>query len=205
MNTNNNDDDDWGWGNDTSSTSSTNTNTVKTIENPKLPIEEPKEQIIETPEKKTKKNFNIENFKTFLYKEANKSKALGEYLKLFIQYKLEEANDKPEKVYKQINLELPFSMIHLPKGPAVIQWKSWMENVDNIYNDLYKDVFAPFGNKFPRGIKLVSGLVMDKRNTFNRFNMSKTNSVSVSQFHGTLHNCLGTNIKPEDIFGEYKN
>jgi len=205
-NSNNDNDDDWGWGNDiSSSTSSSSTNTVKTILNPKLPIEEPKEQIIETPEKKNKKNFNIENFKTFLYKEANKSKALGEYLKLFIQYKLEEANDKPEKVYKQINLELPFAKIHLPKGPAMIQWNSWFENVDNINNDLYRDVFASFGNKFPRGIKLVSGIALDKRNTVNRFNMSKTNAVATASFQGTLHICLGTNIKSEDIFGEYKN
>lgn len=149
-----------------------------------------------------KKTFNIAKFKTYLERSPNKSKALGEYLKLYIQYKLEEANDKPEKVYKQINLELPFSMVHLPKGPAVIQWKSWMENIDNIYNDLYKDVFAPFGNKFPRGIKLTTGLAMDKKNTVNRFNMSKTNAVSTSHFHGTLHICLGTIIKPEDTLGK---
>ena len=54
-NIHNDNDDDWGWGNDTSSSSSS-TNTVKTFENPKIPIEEPKEQIIETPEKKTKIN-----------------------------------------------------------------------------------------------------------------------------------------------------
>ena len=149
-----------------------------------------------------KRTFNIAKFKTFLERHPNKSKALGEYFKSFIQYKLEEDNDKPGKQYKQINLELPFAKIHLPKGPAVIQWNSWCENVDNINNDLYRDVFASFGNKFPRGIKLISGVVLDKRNTVNRFNMSKTNSVATASFQGTLANCVGTSIKPEDTFGK---
>ena len=200
MNNNIDNDDDWGWGNDN----------IKPIETVK-PIDttettKPTESTETTEmQKKNKKKFNIEQFKIFFERSANKSKALGEYLKSFIQYKLEEDNDKPGKVYKQINLELPFAKIHLPKGPAMIQWNSWFENVDNINNDLYRDVFASFGNKFPRGIKLVSGIALDKRNTVNRFNMSKTNAVATASFQGTLHICLGTNIKPEDIFGEFKN
>lgn len=200
MNNNIDNDDDWGWGNDN----------IKPIETVK-PIDttettKPTESTETTEmQKKNKKKFNIEQFKIFFERSANKSKALGEYLKSFIQYKLEEDNDKPGKVYKQINLELPFAKIHLPKGPAMIQWNSWFENVENINNDLYRDVFASFGNKFPRGIKLVSGIALDKRNTVNRFNMSKTNAVATASFQGTLHICLGTNIKPEDIFGEFKN
>lgn len=200
MNNNIDNDDDWGWGNDN----------IKPIETVK-PIDttettKPTESTETTEmQKKNKKKFNIEQFRIFFERSANKSKALGEYLKSFIQYKLEEDNDKPGKVYKQINLELPFAKIHLPKGPAMIQWNSWFENVENINNDLYRDVFASFGNKFPRGIKLVSGIALDKRNTVNRFNMSKTNAVATASFQGTLHICLGTNIKPEDIFGEFKN
>jgi len=207
-----NDDDEWGWGGNESSAKPTPTKPIGTLTSlptslpispPTLPIHIPTKPL----ESSTftgfeKKIFNIAKFKTFLERHPNKSKALGEYLKSYIHYKLEEANDKPEKVYKQIHLELPFAKIHLPKGPAVIQWNSWFENVDNINNDLYRDVFASFGNKFPRGIKLVSGIVLDKRNTVNRFNMSKTNAVATASFQGTLANCLGTIIKPEDIFGK---
>lgn len=200
---NTNDDDEWGWGGNESSPKPTPASTLTLTPTlaPTLPIPtKPLES--STPIGFEKKTFNIAKFKTFLERHPNKSKALGEYLKSYIYYKLEEANDKPEKVYKQINLELPFAKIHLPKGPAVIQWNSWFENVDNINNDLYRDVFAPFGNKFPRGIKLASGIVLDKRNTVNRFNSSKTNAVATASFQGTLANCLGTNIKPEDTFGK---
>jgi len=206
-----NDDDEWGWGGSESSAKPTSTSIytpTKPIGLPTLSISPPTLPIPTKPLESSistgfeKKTFNIAKFKTFLERHPNKSKALSEYLKSYIHYKLEEANDKPEKVYKQIHLELPFAKIHLPKGPAVIQWNSWLENIDNINNDLYRDVFASFGNKFPRGIKLTTGVVLDRKNTVNRFNMSKTNAVSIAHFEGTLANCLGTIIKPEDTFGK---